>query len=325
MQLFLSYIAGALLAALTLTARDAAIDRTGEVQRLQPESHAQAYRSIEGLTGTVTAICSEETAALMRQWVDGFMKYYPGSIDIHIEQHFQFLVPSVMIDSRAQIGVMLRQLDAAELGRFQETFGSKPVSLRSAVETLVVIVHKDNPIPGLALPQLDALFSTTRLGGFPEDITRWRQLGLDVDWEVKLVGDRFSGLFRKRVVLDGDFADMEHVRDPKSVIKRVAGSRQSIGFCGLHHINSSVREIALAKQEGEPFRDSSLENLIDGTYPLGRSLYIYINRPPDMPSNPLVSEFGKFVLSGEGQTLAMKSEYVPLPQAVIEQQLAKLD
>ena len=47
-----------------------------------------------------------------------------------------------------------------------------------AIDALAVYVHKDNPIKGLALTQVDAMFSSTRKCGNKEEITSWDSLGL---------------------------------------------------------------------------------------------------------------------------------------------------
>ena len=65
---------------------------------------------------------------------------------------------------------------------FERRHVYKPTPIRVAIDDLAVFVHKDNPIEGLTIPQVDAIFSSTRKLGYPEDITRWGQLGLTGDW-----------------------------------------------------------------------------------------------------------------------------------------------
>ena len=75
----------------------------------------------------------------------------------------------------------------------------------------------------------------------------------------------------------------------------------------------------------QSFSEGSLENVLDGSYPLGRFLFLYINRAPGKPLHPLVREFGKFVFSKEGQEIFIKDGYMPVPYEVIVEELAKLD
>jgi phosphate transport system substrate-binding protein len=62
-----------------------------------------------------------------------------------------------------------------------------------------------------------------------------------------------------------------------------------------------------------------------GKYPLNRFLYIYINRAPGKPIDPLTKEFIKFVLSKEGQEVVVKDGYLPLSVEILRQELAKVE
>jgi len=66
------------------------------------------------------------------------------------------------------------------------------------------------------------------------------------------------------------------------------------------------------------------ENALTGKYPLARFLYIYVNKRPNKPLDPLEREFIKLVLSKAGQQIVVKDGYVPLTAKIIEAELAKL-
>jgi phosphate transport system substrate-binding protein len=65
-------------------------------------------------------------------------------------------------------------------------------------------------------------------------------------------------------------------------------------------------------------------NAANGTYPLSRYLYVYVNKAPNKPLVPIDREFIKMVLSKTGQKVVVKDGYVPLPVAVVEKELAKI-
>ena len=73
-----------------------------------------------------------------------------------------------------------------------------------------------------------------------------------------------------------------------------------------------------------PFEDASLANVLDGSYPLGRFLYLYVNKTPGEPLDPLVREFARFVFSREGQEIVIKDGYMPVPFEVVVEELAML-
>ncbi|RZI67979.1 MAG: phosphate-binding protein, partial [Pseudomonas sp.] len=80
----------------------------------------------------------------------------------------------------------------------------------------------------------------------------------------------------------------------------------------------------LAKKEGGEFVEDNEANALNGTYPLARFLYVYVNKAPNKPLNPLEAEFVKLILSKQGQEVVMKDGYIPLPAKVASKALADL-
>ena len=62
-----------------------------------------------------------------------------------------------------------------------------------------------------------------------------------------------------------------------------------------------------------------------GKYPLSRFLYIYVNKAPGKPLDPLVKEYLKLIFSKEGQEVVVKDGYLPLPAAIVAEELKKLE
>ena len=82
--------------------------------------------------------------------------------------------------------------------------------------------------------------------------------------------------------------------------------------------------VPLAKKVGQAFVEATPENAINGSYPLTRYLYIYINKKPNQPLAPLENEFMKMVLSKIGQQVVIKDGYIPLPAKVVDKVLTTL-
>ena len=70
-------------------------------------------------------------------------------------------------------------------------------------------------------------------------------------------------------------------------------------------------------------RLSVMENVLSGRYPLGRMLYVYVDKDPNEELPPMVSEFLKYMLSQEGQRVVVKDGYLPLTPALAARELAK--
>ncbi|MEL0083344.1 MAG: substrate-binding domain-containing protein, partial [Gammaproteobacteria bacterium] len=179
---------------------------------------------------------------------------------------------------------------------------------------------------------VDAIFSVTRKCGADEAIRQWGQVGLGGNWKdqfIQLYGRNSVsgtyGYFKKKGLCKGDFSPTVNEQPGSaSVVQSVGTSLNGIGYSGIGYKTSSVRAVPLVKKAGQPFVEATPGNAIKGTYPLARFLYVYVNKDPRKPLAPLEREFMKQVLSKAGQEVVVKDGYIPLPAAVVDQELAKL-
>lgn len=214
-----------------------------------------------------------------------------------------------------------RELFDAEVKEFAAQHGYEPTAVPVAVDAVALYVHKDNPVAGLTLDQVDAIFSTTRNRGYQSAITQWGQLGLTDGWDkaaIQLYGrDRKSGtraFFQEHCLAGGEFMPGLH-EDPgaASVILDLSRDQLGIGYSGLGLQASSVRVVPLAEAAGMPFVRPSASTVADQTYPLRRVLYLYIDKAPNAPLPAAAQEFLKFIMTQEGQEAVSKAGFFPLP------------
>jgi phosphate transport system substrate-binding protein len=206
------------------------------------------------------------------------------------------------------------------------------MQLRTSYDALAVYVNKDNPIEKLTLAQVDAIFSKTRKRGF-KGVETWGQLGLTGDWAgrpISLYGRNSAsgtyGFFKEHTLLNGDYKDtVKEQPGSASVVQGVASDRFGAGYSGIGYKTSDVKAVPLAEKDGGYYSDGNYEDVKSGKYPLNRFLYIYINRAPGKPLDPLTKEFIKFVLSKEGQEVVVKDGYLPLSTEIVRQELAKIE
>jgi phosphate transport system substrate-binding protein len=84
-----------------------------------------------------------------------------------------------------------------------------------------------------------------------------------------------------------------------------------------------VRMVPLAVGDGKCF-DADVENAYAGDYPLARFLYLYLNKRPSAPLDPLMTQFIKYALSREGQAAVLKDGFYPLSKALADEDLENL-
>lgn len=291
-----------------------------------------AYRPAEGVRGNLNSIGSDTLNNLMTYWGEVFGARYPD-VRIQIEGKGSSTAPPALIEGTAQLGPMSRKMKSSEVDAFESKHGFKPTAVGVALDALAVYVHRDNTVASLTFPQLDAMFSKTRAGGYPEAIETWGQLGLGGAWAnqpISLYGrNSASGtyaFFKDQALFKGDFKDrVKEQPGSASVVVGVGGDRNGIGYSGIGYRTSGVRTVSLAAHEGATAYEPNYTNVVSGEYPLSRMLYIYIVKPPHEPLPALTREFLAFVLSREGQEIVVKDGYLPLPADVAAQQLATLE
>ncbi len=286
------------------------------------------YTKASGVSGNISSMGSDTLNNLMTLWAEEFERVYPN-VKIQIQGAGSSTAPPALTEGTANLGPMSRKMKDQELQAFEIRHGYKPLAVAVAIDALAVYVHKDNPIEGLTIPQVDAIFSATRRCGHPADIRSWGDVGLDGDWAtrgIQLYGRNSVsgtyGYFKEHALCGGDFKNTVNEQPGSaSVVQGVTKSLNSIGYSGIGYRTSGVRSVPLARAAGEPFVDATPANAISGAFPLARFLYIYVNKHPNQPLQPLEREFLRMVLSRTGQMVVVKDGYVPLPAVAARRQL----
>jgi phosphate transport system substrate-binding protein len=226
---------------------------------------------------------------------------------------------------------MSRAMKDNEIQEFEKKYGYKPVAVPVAVDALAVFVHKDNPIKGMSMPMVDAVFSSTRKCGFEKEVKKWGDTGLTGAWvtrDLQLFGRNSVsgtyGYFKEHALCKGDFkTNVNEQPGSASVVQSVSNSINGIGYSGIGYITSGVKAVPIKGSDGE-FVAATPKNALSGKYPLARFLYVYVNKDPKKPLQPLQAEFLKLVLSKEGQSIVEKDGYIPLPAAEVKKIRARL-
>ncbi|RMM79930.1 Phosphate ABC transporter periplasmic phosphate-binding protein [Pseudomonas coronafaciens pv. striafaciens] len=316
-----------LMTALTLVT--AAVSAANAFAAVDPA--IKGYTKTSGVSGNLSSVGSDTLANLMTLWAEAYKKEYP-SVNIQIQAAGSSTAPPALTEGTANLGPMSRKMKDGELSAFEQKHGYKPTAIPVAVDALAVFVHKDNPIKGLTLEQVDAIFSVTRLCGARADAKTWGDVGVTGDLAgkpIQLFGRNSVsgtyGYFKEEALCKGDFkANVNEQPGSASVVSSISNSLNSIGYSGIGYKTSNVRTVPLARKEGGEFVEDNEANTLNGTYPLSRFLYVYVNKAPNQPLAPLEAEFIKLVLSRQGQEVVMKDGYIPLPARVVERTMTEL-
>ena len=295
------------------------------------DENLPVYEKTSGVSGNLSSIGSDTLANLMTLWAEDFKRLYPNGI-VQIQAAGSSTAPPGLTEGTSNLGPRTRLMKDKEIEAFEKRHGYKPTPIAVAIDALAVFVHKDNPIEGLSLVETDAIFSSTRTCGGDQDISNWGQLGLPGAWAsrgIQLYGRNSVsgtyGYFKEHALCKGDFKNTVNEQPGSaSVVQSVSASLNGIGYSGIGYTTSSVRAIPLSKTPGKPFVEATSENAVNGTYPLSRFLYVYVNKAPGQTLDPITLEFLKMVVSQQGQEVVVKDGYIPLPARVSEREIMKL-
>jgi phosphate transport system substrate-binding protein len=304
-----------------------------------------AYVPAVTVAGTLTGVCGMDTlSAIMRGWNEAFRRYHPGA-EIRLETKDP-LGP----EERIALGPRTAELFHPTYQEYEDAYGYEPFRIRFAqgayvlkshVSAIGVYVSQANPLTGLSLAQLDAIYSEERRRGYPEPITTWGQLGLTGEWAsqpIHVYGfywrDDVTAYFRRLVMHDAPFIAGYQIPGgamtrntptvAKGIMAAMAADPYGISFGNASYKTAAVKALALSDDRGV-VGQFTVNDLASGRYPLERSLYLYVNRPPGQPLDPLVKEFLTFVLSREGQQMIERDHYLPLTSEMAAAERVKLN
>lgn len=295
------------------------------------DSALPSYTKATGVSGNLTSVGSDTLNNLMTLWAEDYKKLYPN-INIQIQGAGSSTAPPALTESTANLGPMSRMMKGAEIAAFEKAKGYKPTAVPVAIDALAVFVHKDNPVKFMKMEVVDAIFSDTRKCGHDKAVTNWGDVGLSGAWakrDLQIYGRNSVsgtyGYFKEKALCKGDFkTNVNEQPGSASVVQSVGSSINGIGYSGIGYKTSSVRTVPLVGKDGEIY-DANEKNAVSGKYPLARFLYVYVNKAPNKPLQPLEAEFLKMVLSKQGQMVVEKDGYIPLPAKEAAKVMKMLD
>lgn len=296
--------------------------------QVQVDPNLPDYTPTQGVSGSLKSVGSDTMNNMMTLWAEGFLAMYPN-VQIEIEGKGSSTAPPALIAGTSQFGPMSREMKDKEIDDFEKKYGYKPTPLATSIDMLAVYVHKDNPVEGLSLPQVDAIFSKNRKGGYPENIESWGQVGLGGEFAkapISLYGRNAAsgtyGYFKKVSLFKGDYkSSVKEQPGSSSVVQGVASDKFGIGYSGIGYKTADVKAVPLAAREGGKMIGATADNAYTGEYPLARMLFMYVNHKPNSDLDPLRREFIKYVFSKQGQEDVLKDGYYPVTSPVARKAL----
>ena len=205
-----------------------------------------------------------------------------------------------------------RNMKTEEFELAKTNTGKEPKEFIVGFDAMAVYISKDNPLNEITLDQLKQIFAE---GG---TITRWSQLGVEIpgassDEIVRVSRQSSSGtyeFFREHVLQNVDFKlGSRDMNGSKEVVELVGSTKTAIGYSGMGYATDEVKMLNI-KTDAGTFAPT-VENTVNKSYPLARSLLIYTLGDPE----GAVKDYINWILSDAGQTIVKDNGYVPLAKS----------
>jgi len=216
---------------------------------------------------------------------------------------------SSLISGSCDIAMSSRNIKEKEIALAKQK-GINPNEIKVALDGLAVVVNPGNPISKITLAQLADIFTGR--------ISNWKEVGGKDEKIVILSREVNSGThvyFKEHVLRKNDPNSKEEfaptalmLSSSQAIADEVAGNTSAIGYYGMGYISKKQKPLAIAKDEKSEYETPTIENVVNGKYPISRPLFLYTNGQPQ----GLVKKFVDFCLSKEGQDIVLATDFVPI-------------
>jgi phosphate transport system substrate-binding protein len=256
---------------------------------------------------------SDTMINVAQAWAEAYAKAAPD-VSVEVAGGGSGVGIAALIDGTVQMANSSRPMKSGEREAARKARGADPVQTVTGYDALAVYVHKDNPLNGLTLSQMKALFAERGA------VERWSDLGISHpsckrDRIIRISRQSSSGtydFFREVALGKTDFKlGTLELNGSKEVVELVAHTPCAIGYSGMGYATPGVKALAIAPSDTAAAVAPTLSTTLDRTYPIARPLYVYTIGEPSGETK----RYMDWILSPAGQAIVQAVGYVPLKRA----------
>ena len=203
-----------------------------------------------------------------------------------------------------------RKIKPAEITTCIKAFGKRPTEYKVCLDGLSVYVSADNPVKELTVAQIADIFNGKT--------KNWKEVGGPDAPMTVYSRENSSGtyeFFKENVLQGKDFASSaQTMPGTAAVLQAVAKDKNGIGYGGAAY-GAGAKHLKVKKDDASPAVEPTEENVIKGTYPIWRYLYVYVNPALDKGD---IAKYLTWIRGDEGQKVVKDVGYFPLPKNLRE-------
>lgn len=213
-----------------------------------------------------------------------------------------------LISGTAGIANSSRDISAEEVEQAKAA-GVEPVEHVVAHDGIAVIVNPANPLEEISLEDVSAMFSGL--------VTEWDAVGAEGMGRIQVVSrDSASGTYESFKELVVTLGGKDKGRDyaasalkqtsNQGVLALVGQTKAAIGYVGLGYLDGSVKALSVIPLGESSATAPTSSNVMDGSYPISRALYVYTNGEPSGD----LKDYLDWIKGPEGQAIVEELGFV---------------
>ena len=261
--------------------------------------------SASAFAGTITVKGSDTLVVLAQKWAEVYMGEHAGT-KIQVTGGGTGTGFAALQNQTTDLCDASRKAKPAEIANCIKAFGKRPTEYKVALDGLSVYVHPDNTLKELTMDQVKDIFTGK--------IKNWKDVG-GPDAPITVYSrENSSGtyeFFKEHVLKGIDFAaSAQTMPGTAAIVQAVSKDKSAIGYGGAAYGGSS-KLLAIKKDETSPAVAPTEENVENGSYPIWRYLYVYVNPALDKGE---IAAYLNWIRSDAGQKYVKEVGYYPLPK-----------
>ena len=253
--------------------------------------------------GNITVKGSDTLVILAQKWAEVYMGKNPGT-KIQVTGGGTGTGFAALQNQQTDLCNASRPIRAKEIETCITAFGKRPREYKVALDGLSVYVHESNPVAELSLEQIEGIFTGK--------IKNWKEVG-GADAPIILYSrENSSGtyeFFKEHVLKGKDFAaNAQTMPGTAAVLQSVAKEKNGLGYGGAAY-GAGAKHLKVKKNATAEAIEPSEATVLDGSYPIWRYLYVYVNPAVDKGE---VAAYLNWIRSDDGQKVVKDVGYFPL-------------
>jgi len=264
-----------------------------------------AANSVSALAGTITVKGSDTLVILAQKWAEVYMGQH-ADVKIQVTGGGTGTGFAALQSKTTDLCDASRKAKPAEIANCIKVFNARPTEYKVALDGLSVYVNPESPLKELTLAQVGDIFTGK--------IKNWKEVG-GPDAPITVYSrENSSGtyeFFKEHVLKGSDFASSaQTMPGTAAIVQAVMKDKNGIGYGGAAY-GGGTKLLAIKKTDTSPAIAPTEETVENGTYPIWRHLFVYLNPALDKGE---IATYLNWIRSDDGQKYVKDIGYYPLPK-----------